>query len=121
VTFRTISMLLSTEPAGGCYLLDDFLLAPLPAHKRLWKSSNNETQWMLGKSRDFEAASVFGIKTSGQMVKLGGRVAVMESSEILSAHPKELDERESSANWQDWCSGMDELGALIMLAASLPM
>jgi hypothetical protein len=114
-------MLLSTEPAAGCHLLDDFLLAPLPAHKQLWKSSSNETQWMLGKSRDFKSHSAFGIKTNGQMVKLDGRVTVMESNVFLSVQPKELDERVSSANWQDWCSGMDELGALIMLAASLPV
>jgi hypothetical protein len=30
-------------------------------------------------------------------------------------------ESESNTHWQEWCSGMDGLGALIMLAASLPI
>lgn len=30
-------------------------------------------------------------------------------------------ESESNTHWQEWSSGMDGLGALIMLAASLPI
>ena len=30
-------------------------------------------------------------------------------------------ESESNIHWQEWSSGMDGLGALIMLAASLPI
>jgi UDP-N-acetylmuramyl pentapeptide phosphotransferase/UDP-N-acetylglucosamine-1-phosphate transferase len=32
-----------------------------------------------------------------------------------------MSQTESSANWQEWCAGMDGLASLIMLAVSLSM
>jgi hypothetical protein len=113
-------MLYSTEPAGGCFLLDGFLLAPLPARKQLWEACDEE-QSVRGKSRSAGDDSMFGVKIGGQMVKLNGHSTTMEHAGILSEKLERLEETESSANWQEWCSGMDGLGALVMLAASLPM
>jgi hypothetical protein len=97
LTFRVIGLLVSTEPAGTCVLVDGFLLAPLPARKGVWEAS----EW--GSSKE----SVFGIKAGGKMVRLD-----RESKE-------EESEQASNANWQEWCAGMDGFGALVMLAASL--
>jgi hypothetical protein len=101
LTFRVIGLLVSTEPAGTCVLVDGFLLAPLPAHKKLWEGTD-AAGWSRGSGE-----SVFGIKAGGKMVRLD--------------REKEEDgnEEASSANWLEWCVGMDGIGALVMLAASL--
>jgi hypothetical protein len=82
--------------------VDKFLLAPLPARKGVWET-RDAVGWSSGSSKE----SVFGIKAGGKMVRLD-----RESEE-------EGSEQASNANWQEWCAGMDGLGALVMLAASL--
>lgn len=109
-------MLFSLEPAVICVLLDGFILAPLPARKQLWEAQNEQT-WLLERSKDITAPKLFGVKENGDMVRLNEQQSVF-SSEMASVAP-ELP-TESTANWQEWCAGMDGLGALIMLAASLP-
>jgi hypothetical protein len=108
-------MLFSTEPAGACVLLDGFLLAPLPARKQLW----DEAQWLVGMSNDVRGDAVYGIKPGGQMAKLDTYGTVLP--DIGDIGIKEPTESESNQNWQEWCSGIDGLGALVMLAASLPI
>jgi hypothetical protein len=117
MTFKTLGMLFSTEPAGSCVLPDGFLLAPLPARKQLWEAPN-ETQWMAQKSNDVRGDAVFGVKVGGQMVKLETYGTILPVENVRG--PEEVSESESNANWQEWCAGMDGLGALLMLAASLP-
>jgi hypothetical protein len=112
-----ISLLFSTEPAGTCVLNDDYLLAPLPARKSLWEASN-ELQWMMAKSRDVGGDSTFGMKATGQMAKMNSNPILSDGPEALTAQI--LSESQSNANWQEWCAGMDGLGALVMLAASMP-
>jgi hypothetical protein len=51
---------------------------------------------------------VFGIKAGGKMLRLDGGSGTEEGSEY-----------QSMQNWQEWIGGMDGLGALVMLAASL--
>ncbi|KAF2025743.1 hypothetical protein EK21DRAFT_116527 [Setomelanomma holmii] len=120
MTFRTIGMLVSTEPAGGCTLFDDFLLAPLPARKQLWEA-RSETQWMLEKHRNPSSDGVFGIKMDGTMVRLNGYSKSQSDHEPLAMHSQASSDTANSVNWQEWCSGMDGLGSLVMLAASLPV
>jgi hypothetical protein len=118
LTFRTIGLLFSTEPAGACVLIEGFVVAPIPAHKQLWEA-RDEAHWRIGRSRDVRGDSVFGIKPGGQMAKLNKYPPGLNvnNSTLL----RNLTERESDANWQEWCLGMDGLGALVMLAASLPI
>jgi hypothetical protein len=111
LTFRTIALLFSTEPAGACVLVDGFILAPLPGRKQLWEA-RDENEWLAARSWD---ESVFGIKPGGKMAKLDAFVAIGDGD--LGG---EVDEAESSRNWVEWCAGMDGLGALVMLAGSLP-
>ena len=103
------------EPVSNCTLNDDLLLAPLPARKQLWEASN-EYSWGLEGRRDAGVSTVFGLKANGQMVKLtdyhvypGGVMTMMKADQSA----------DSSSNWQEWCSGMDGLGSLVMLAATL--
>jgi hypothetical protein len=117
LTFRIIGLLFSTEPAGTCVLNDGFLLAPLPARKQLWEA-DNELHWMMAKSRDVGGDAAYGMKADGQMAKMNVYPLLSDGMSELSA--RRLSESESSANWSEWCAGMDGLGALVMLAASLP-
>ncbi|KAH7066852.1 hypothetical protein BKA63DRAFT_571251 [Paraphoma chrysanthemicola] len=119
ITFRTIGMLFSTEPASGCSLDSSFLLAPLPASKLLWDAPS-EAQWLVEKNRDRRGESVFGIRMGGAMVKLD-RSEDTFTRYGLNAGQMEEEKSKSSANWAEWCAGMDGLGALVMLAASLPV
>jgi hypothetical protein len=112
-------MLFSTEPASGCSLDSSFLLAPLPASKFLWDAPS-EAEWLVEKHRDRRGESVFGIRMGGAMVKLD-RSEDTFTRYGLDAGQVEEEGSKSSANWAEWCAGMDGLGALVMLAASLPV
>lgn len=110
-------MIFSLEPAAGCELHDDFLLAPLPARKQLWEA-RDEASWFLEQSRDAGLPSVFGVLGNGKMVKMNQHQALL-SGDVTSLQTERSIE--SNANWEEWCSGMDGLGGLVMLAASLPV
>jgi hypothetical protein len=99
-------------------VLQGLLIAPLPAHKQLWEA-RDETQWIMGRSRDVRGDSVFGIKPGGQMAKLNKYPPGLNVNDFTPL--ANLTEGESNTNWQEWCLGMDGLGALVMLAASLPI
>lgn len=109
-------MLFSLEPAVICVLHDGFLLAPLPARKQLWEASD-EYMWLQERNKDITGPKLFGIMENGDMIKLNEQQSLL-SAEMATAVPEVSTE--STANWQEWCAGMDGLGALIMLAASLP-
>ena len=42
----------------------------------------------------------------------------MARLDALDGHT-DVTEEESNANWQEWCAGMDGMGALVMLAPTL--
>jgi hypothetical protein len=109
-------MLFRLDPPGKCMTPSGFLLAPLPARKQLWEAPNTDA-WMLERCRDIGGLpNVFGILENGQMVKLHGFDSLRNGQSFVVS-PKEV--AQSGKNWQEWCAGMDGLGPLIMLAASL--
>jgi hypothetical protein len=118
LTFSIMRMLFSTEPAGACFMTDGFILAPLPAQKYLWEAQD-ESKWATAKRQDTRGDSVFGIKVGGRMAKVDPCPMLDEGNGISMEHVP--DDVQSSMNWQEWCAGMDGLGALVMLAASLPV
>lgn len=73
--------------------------------------------WLVERSRDVMGPKLFGVLRNGDMVKLHERQSVL--SEDMATIVSDLS-TQSAENWQEWCAGMDGLGALIMLAASLP-
>ncbi|KAJ4398847.1 hypothetical protein N0V91_009898 [Didymella pomorum] len=115
LVYQILKMLFSLDPATSCTDPDGFLLAPLPAKKQLWEASDAEI-WMVERSRDGPVSSVFGVLTGGQMVRLQEQQIIMPNE---VGFPSGLDEEESARNWQEWCAGMDGLGALVTLATSL--
>ena len=114
LVYQILKMLYSLDPATSCTDPDGFLLAPLPARKQLWEASDAES-WMVEKSRDGPVSSVFGVLTGGQMVKLQEQQIIMPDEVGFPSRTEE----ESARHWQEWCAGMDGLGALVTLATSL--
>jgi hypothetical protein len=113
-------MLFSYEGMSTCVLLHGFLIAPLPAKKQLWEA-RDENDWSMEKCVAIDTDSVYGIKVGGRMAKLSRFMDVQETQmELLMVCPKEPTESESNEHWKEWCAEMDDLGGLIMLAASLP-
>ena len=108
-------MLYSLDPATSCAEPDGFLLAPLPGRKQLWEAPDAQS-WMVEKSRDGMAPSVFGVLTGGQMVRMQEQ-QVITPDEVHSSLGN--GEEEGARNWQEWYAGMDGLGALVTLATSL--
>ena len=115
-------MLVYFEPAARCDLPTDLVLAPLPAKKPLWEA-NDEAVWKAETKRNPRLhQTAFGIAVSGSLVRLdkdghdhGGGGDAFLSHTVLDVGivPR------SPADWEEWCSGMDGFGGLVMLAASL--
>lgn len=114
-------MLVYFEPAAMCDLNQlDLLLAPLPARKQLWEACD-EVIWKTESDRiTGDAQTAFGLATNGDLVRFdeswlyNGIVPVPEAR----GRDWKIPSR-STAKWEEWCSGMDGLGSLVVLAASL--
>jgi hypothetical protein len=111
-------MLVYFDPAAMCELQTDLILAPLPARKQLWEAGD-EFAWKRECERDAGAQADFGLAANGELVKLDEGQVYCSDGVLLY---KSLDVRNSSSRndyWEEWCSGMDGFGGLVMLAASL--
>lgn len=111
-------MLVYFEPAALCNLESDLIIAPLPAKRQLWEACD-EFAWKAESERESGIQPTLGLATNGELVRLdesqgsGGDVVLLQ---------KYLNASTSSrcvVNWEEWCSGMDGMGGLVMLAASL--
>jgi hypothetical protein len=132
-------MLIYFEPSGDCDSRETGLvLAPLPARKQLWEA-NDEIAWKMEADKDIQqgprtattesrcssSPPAFGLATNGELVSLDmrqGQNFCSRAAVSLRTQQTLLDGGKSSkgrANWEDWCAGMDGLGGLVMLAASL--
>ena len=123
VVYQVMNMLVYFEPAAMCDLHQtDLLLASLPAKKQLWEAGD-ELVWKAESEREpVGLQTAFGLAANGDLVRVDEGRLYCGDARVL--RPKSLDERTpagSTANWEEWCSGMDGLGGLVMLAASLVM
>jgi hypothetical protein len=112
-----VNLLVYFDPAAMCDLSSEFVIAPLPARKGLWEA-NDELTWHVENRRVSKPQPLFGLTKKGQVVKLTG----IESGNMHSLpgyYALDISNAESAENWEEWCSGMDGLGGLVMLAASL--
>jgi hypothetical protein len=111
-------MVIYFEPVGMCELQTDLIIAPLPAKKQLWEAPD-EFVWRAEYDIEHRAQTDFGLAVNGELVKLNHDQIYRGDGMSLY---KPLDPRAPSTstnNWEEWCSGMDGFGGLIMLAASL--
>ena len=114
-------MLVYFEPAAMCDLQQTgLLLAPLPAKKQLWEAGDELVWQAESEGEPGGLQTAFGLATNGDLVRVDeGR---LHRGDALVLRSKSLDEKtpaRSTANWEEWCSGMDGFGGLVMLAASL--
>jgi hypothetical protein len=110
-------MLMYFEPASMCNLPTDLVIAPLPARKQLWEA-RDESTWTRDILRESSSAIAFGLARDGELVVLGVERLSRDDVWLSDQPPLETSPR-STASWEEWCSGIDGFGGLIMLAASL--
>ena len=123
-------MLVYFEPAAMCTLQEDLILAPLPARKQLWEADN---KFVWKAESDRVPPTAFALAASGDLVKLDdSSIHCPHASSnharllytTLDANPTTSSSSNPTksgriSNWEEWCSGMDGFGGLVMLAASL--
>lgn len=118
VICRVVNMLVYFEPAAMCDLPTHLILAPLPARKQLWEAGN-ESAWRAESDREPGVETAFGLAADGELVKLddghlySNHAVLIQKSSDARALPK------STKGWEEWCSGMDGFGGLVMLTASM--
>ncbi|KAJ6783161.1 hypothetical protein PWT90_03732 [Aphanocladium album] len=112
VLFQVVNMVVAFEPADMCEPNNGIILAPLPAQKRLWEAPDHNA-WKSETDMEPDLHTEFGLTKDGQLVKLDDKMAnitAVSDERAMSASPVE---------WTEWSSGMDGIGNLVMLAASL--
>lgn len=103
-----------------CDLQTNLILAPLPAKKKLWEAGD-EFVWKAEREKEPGPQTNFGLAANGELVKLD-EGQLHASDAVL--HHKSLDAKtpsRSTGNWEEWCSGMDGFGGLVMFVAALIM
>ena len=121
MVYQVVNMLVYFEPAAMCDLHQtDMLLAPLPAKKQLWEAGDELVWKAESEGEPGGLQTAFGLAANGDLVRVDDGWLQCGDTPVLRS--KSLDERtpaRSTANWEEWCSGMDGFGGLVMLAASL--
>lgn len=97
-------MLVDFEPAAMCEAQDRLVLQYLPSPRALWEASD-ASSWKVAFDRWSMDGFQCGMSYSGDLVRL-------EKSGQKTTQGQTVD-------WQEWCSEMDSLGGLVMLAATL--
>ncbi|KAJ5776438.1 uncharacterized protein N7511_001449 [Penicillium nucicola] len=115
VIYRVMNILVYFDPAKMCNLPSDLVLAPLPTKKELWEASD-ERAWNSECQRNPAGRTDFGLAKGGELIRLGSdcRGDTLVHTAITSTSPLR-----HCASWEEWCSGMDGFGRLIMLTALL--
>jgi hypothetical protein len=116
--FRVINLLVSLDPAAACEVPYQLFIAPLPAKKQLWEAAD-QGQWVLARDAMGDESGVFGLTGSGELVRLNNGNRTKDLAAIKRSTFASDKASQSAANWEEWCTGIDGFGALIMLAASL--
>ncbi|KAF2491246.1 hypothetical protein BU16DRAFT_469008 [Lophium mytilinum] len=118
VVYRVVNLLVYFEPAAMCHLQKDLILAPLPAKKQLWEA-NDESLWKAESERDPDAQTAFGLAANGDLVQLHEGQIFCSDARLFYTPSDGSTPPRGAASWEEWCSGMDGFGGLVMLAASL--
>ena len=118
MVYQVIDMLVYFEPATMCELPTELILAPLPSKKQLWEA-NDESMWKIEATMELGVEITFGLASNGELVKLWSDSLHGDDATLLHKSVSSRNLPRDTANWEEWCSGMDGFGGLIMLAASL--
>jgi hypothetical protein len=120
ILFRILNMLVYFEPATMCSLHPSLILAPLPAKKQLWDASDSST-FKAELDKDSAAQNSYGLAADGDIIHIGDGVKDLYHTELRYGYGGvgTASEVKKRNGWEEWCSGMDTFGGLVMLAASL--
>lgn len=109
--FRTLQLIVNIDPVILCGIMPGFVFAPLPARKSFWEAHNAEIWTSEVRSR-INTDDNFGLMTNGDLVKL--------REEFIGLGPDHSAiQSNNGKNWEEWSAGMDGIGALVMIGASL--
>ena len=111
-------MLIYFEPATLCNLQPDLILAPLPAKKQLWEAGD-ESVWKAESEKEPGVQTAFALAANGELVKLDDGQLHCNHAVLFYTSFDAQPPLGGNTNWEEWCSGMDGFGGLVMLAASL--
>lgn len=111
-------MLFYFEPAAMCDLPSGLILAPLPGQKQLWEAKD-ALAWEVESQKLARFPVSFGVAADGNLIKLSMHDPCIENAITIRKSLHTGSPTVETASWEEWCSGMDEFGGLIMLAASL--
>jgi len=100
-----------------CDMPTDLILAPLPARKQLWKA-DNEFAWKIARQMGPGVQNAVGLAVDGELVSLREDRLSCNDAWLPFKSLDSIPQRDT-ASWEEWCSGVDEFGGLVMLAASL--
>lgn len=126
VIYRILNKLVFFGPAAMCDMPTEFVIAPLPAKRQLWEA-RDEQEWKLQSQKEPQEQVSYALAVEGEIVKLDQRRLSCRDAWLSYAPPDEETTFQSqnsrssrSTDWcTEWCSGMDSMGGLIMLAASM--
>lgn len=113
---QVVDMLVYFEPGAMCHLQSDLILASLPARKQLWEAID-EFKWRLESDKRLQTD--FALVANGELVDIDADQIHCGDTLLLYKTIDPTSPLGSPASWTEWCSGMDNLGNLIMLVASL--
>lgn len=111
-------MLIYFEPIDLCSMPQDLVLAPLPSKRNLWEAGD-ELKWRTEGQGDPGIKVSFGLATDGNITRLNEDE--LSCTDAWLNHPCSDSTRplRRPSSWEEWCSGMDVLGGLVMLAGAL--
>ncbi|KAA8619664.1 hypothetical protein PtrSN002B_001259 [Pyrenophora tritici-repentis] len=126
VIYRILNKLIFFGPAAMCDMPAEFVIAPLPAKRQLWEAKNAE-EWKLESQKEPREQVSYALAVDGEIVKLDQRrlscrdawLPYTPSDEYRNLQNLQNRNSNSAAWWAEWCSGMDSMGGLILLAASM--
>lgn len=116
VVYRVLDRLIYFEPAGVCDMPGEFMLAPLPAKRQLWEAGDEFT-WKAESQK--ECGIQYGLAADGDIVKLDESRLSCSDAWLPYESSNSVPQPRRTADWEEWCSGMDGFGGLVMLFASL--
>ena len=126
IIYRILNKLVFFDPAAMCDMPTEFMIAPLPAKRQLWEAKDAE-DWRKQQQNQPREETSFALAVDGEIVKLDQRrlscrdawLPYVPLDDEVTFQVNTSRASRSAACWAEWCSGMDSMGGLIMLTASM--
>ena len=126
VIYRILNKLIFFGPAAMCDMPSEFMIAPLPAKRQLWEATDAQ-EWLLQSQKEPREQVSYAVAADGEIVKLDQRrlschdawLPYAPSDQETASENQKSRSSHSAGWWAEWCTGMDSMGGLIMLAASI--